>query len=78
MKPGVHKHRNGQAYFAMFKARHTETGEELVIYTPLYQHPAGGTVPQARPLKMWDEIVEGKPRFEFVGECLPVKEPENE
>lgn len=71
IKSGVYAHRNGHRYLVLLTARHTETGEDMVIYTPLYEHPAGGPVPQCRPAKMWEEIVEGRPRFEFVGETLP-------
>lgn len=83
--PGVYQHYAGELYFVLFTARHTETNEELVIYLPLYAHPNGGIVPQARPARMWSEKIQlaavdtsggGKKadvvkRFTFIGEKLP-------
>lgn len=68
MKLGVYKHYKGHLYLVLGTARHTETEEELVIYVPLYELPGAGLPLQARPRKMWDEMVSGKPRFEYVGE----------
>lgn len=68
MRLGVYRHYKGKLYLVIGSARHTETEEELVIYVPLYELPGAGLPLQARPRKMWDEMVEGKIRFEFVGE----------
>ncbi len=78
LRPGIYRHYAGHHYQVFFIARQTETDEELVIYMPLYEHPKGGRVPQARPLKMWLEEVEigpneKVPRFTYVGEKLPAK-----
>lgn len=48
------------------RARHTETGECMVLYQPLYEM-IGGPKTWARPLSMWHELVDGKPRFEQTG-----------
>lgn len=68
MKTGVYRHYKGHLYLVLGVARQTETEEELVIYVPLYELPDAGLPLQARPRKNWDEPVEGKPRFEYVGE----------
>lgn len=68
MKAGVYRHYKGHLYLVLGIARQTETDEELVIYVPLYELPGAGLPLQARPRKIWDEQVEGKARFEFVGE----------
>lgn len=68
MRIGIYRHYKGKQYLVLGMARHTETEEELVIYVPLYEVSLPGLPLQARPLKMWEELVNGKPRFEFVGE----------
>jgi len=58
------KHRNGNFYYVLNQSIHTETGESLVNYISLYateKYPFG-TI-WSRPYKMWNEIVEGSPRF---------------
>ena len=68
VRPGRYRHFKGKYYQVIGVARHSETGEELVVYRPLYGE--GGL--WVRPLSMWNEIVErdGKTsrRFTFVGE----------
>lgn len=65
---GRYRHFKGKYYEVLGVARHSETGEELVVYRPLY----GDRGLWVRPLAMFTEILErdGKtvPRFEFVGE----------
>lgn len=68
MRLGIYRHYKGKQYLVLGVARHSESGEELVIYVPLYELPGAGLPLQARPRKLWDELVEGKPRFEYVGE----------
>jgi len=68
MKLEVYRHYKGRLYLVLGVARQTETNEELVIYVPLYELERGGLPLQARPRKNWDEPVDGKPRFEYVGE----------
>jgi hypothetical protein len=67
MKAGIYRHFKGGEYRVEGVARHSETGEELVVYTPLYGE--GGL--WARPLSMFQETVrhEGRlqPRFEYIG-----------
>jgi len=70
MKLGIYKHYKGNLYRVMGVARHTETGEEVVMYQSLY----GDYGLWVRPLTMFQETVEfnGKitPRFAFLQECF--------
>lgn len=52
----TYRHFKGNKYKVIAVAKHTETEEELVIYTD-------GTHTWARPKRMWNEwIIEGKKR----------------
>ena len=69
VKPGVYRHFKGNLYRVLFSARHSETGEEMVVYRALYGE--GGL--WVRPLAMWQEAVErdGVPyphRFTYLGD----------
>ena len=68
VKPGVYRHFKGNLYRVLFSARHSETGEEMVVYRALY----GEQDYWVRPAAMWNETVtrEGKtlPRFTYIGE----------
>lgn len=61
--PGKYRHFKGSEYEVLCMARHSETGEPMVVYRALYG--VGGV--WVRPAFMWNEIVErdGKsfPRF---------------
>lgn len=67
LRPGRYRHFKGNLYEVIGVATHSETGEPLVVYRPLYGD--GGLY--VRPLAMFVETVErdGKvqPRFEYVG-----------
>ncbi len=67
MKPGRYRHFKGREYRVRGIARHSETDELLVVYTPLYGE--GGL--WVRPLAMFEETVvrDGRqqPRFEYIG-----------
>jgi len=52
--PGIYRHYKGQQYQVIGTARHSETGEALVVYIPLYGD--GGF--WVRPLSMFREAVE--------------------
>ena len=66
LKPGKYRHFKGGEYEVKGVATHSETGEELVVYTPLYGE--GGL--WVRPLDMFLETVEcegeTRSRFEYV------------
>lgn len=67
MKPGRYRHFKGGEYQVQGVARHSETEELLVVYTPLYGE--GGL--WVRPLAMFEETVEREgeviSRFEYIG-----------
>lgn len=67
IKKGRYRHYKGNEYEVIDIARHSETEEELVVYTALY----GEKGMWARPLKMFTEQIEidGEKvfRFEYIG-----------
>jgi len=66
IKPGRYRHFKGGEYAVQGVARHSETGEELVVYSPLY----GERGLWVRPVSMFVETVEHRgvqqPRFSYV------------
>lgn len=64
----IYRHyKNHQLYEVIAIGKHSETLEDLVIYKALYESdkfPMGQI--WCRPLKMWDELVDGKHRFEKI------------
>lgn len=72
---GRYLHYKGEHYQVLGEAEHTETGERVVVYIPLY--PIGSDLLRARPRAMWDEFVWWEPspgvplvqlsRFVYVG-----------
>lgn len=72
LKCGVYEHYKGKRYLVLGVARHTETGEMLAVYVPLYELPGNeGVQMSVRPLEMFTEHVEVgsemRPRFRFTG-----------
>lgn len=67
---GRYRHFKGGEYQALGVARHSETGEELVVYRALY----GGGGLWVRPASMWTERVErdgwSGPRFTLLEEDI--------
>ena len=66
MQTGRYRHYKGKEYFVLGVARHSETGEELVVYRPDY----GDRDLWVRPKAMFLEHVEingqSVPRFEYI------------
>lgn len=66
LKPGRYRHYKGGEYQVQGVATHSETGEQLVVYSPLY----GERGLWVRPLAMFRETVkvEGRtlPRFSYI------------
>ena len=64
----IYKHyKNQHCYQVIAIGKHSETLEDLVVYKALYK---SDTFPEGqiwcRPLKMWNELINGKPRFEKI------------
>lgn len=65
---GIYRHFKGGEYEVIGVAVHTETEEGLVLYREV-KDPTG--IIWARPIEMWDEIVDGEKRFEKIEpECV--------
>ena len=68
IRPGKYRHFKGGEYRVFCMARHSETGEEMVVYQALY----GERGLWVRPASMFEEMVErdGKRflRFTYLGE----------
>lgn len=62
MRYGMYKHYKGGLYRVIVTALHTETEEEMVVY----ESSETGKV-FVRPLDMFNEMVNNKPRFEYLG-----------
>lgn len=54
IKLGKYRHFKGMEYEALYIAKHSETGEDMVVYRALY----GAGEVWVRPLSMWNETVE--------------------
>ncbi len=67
-RPGRYRHFKGNEYRVLGTATHSESGETLVVYRPLY----GDGDLWVRPLAMFMETVERdgreQPRFAFVAD----------
>ena len=73
IKKGIYQHFKGNRYEVLDIARHSETGEEHVVYRTLYGGTSKGEGSLwVRPLSMFGEDIEHdgelKKRFEFVEE----------
>lgn len=72
LRCGVYEHYKGKKYLVLGVARHTETGELMAVYVPLYELPGNeGAQMAVRPLEMFEGQVEVgsemRPRFRFTG-----------
>jgi hypothetical protein len=70
LEEGEYEHYKGKHYNVIGVGRHTETGEDFVVYQPLYEHSGQPDI-WLRPLKMFQETVKigskTLPRFKKVG-----------
>lgn len=68
IKLGKYRHFKGNEYRVLTIGKHSETGEEMVVYQALY----GDREVWVRPASMWNDIVarDGKSylRFTYIGE----------
>lgn len=74
MKAGVYRHYKGGLYWVLGLARHSESGEKMVVYVRLYSRQ--GIPMNVRPFEEFvgsvvaqDGSVES--RFEYVGDVDP-------
>jgi hypothetical protein len=67
LRPGRYRHYKGGEYEVQGVATHSETGEAIVVYRPLY----GEGALWVRPLSMFIETIEqdgeAQPRFRYIG-----------
>lgn len=73
IKPGKYRHYKGKFYEVSGVAKHSESGEKMVVYKTLYNCPDlaeeyGMRPTFVRPHKMFTEKINGQPRFEYVGD----------
>jgi len=78
LKLGIYKHYKGNFYKVIGVGRHSETLEEYVIYSALYESKVFGEgALWIRPKKMFTEDVfvneKVTPRFEYIGEAETLK-----
>ena len=70
LRCGVYEHYKGKRYLVIGVAAHTETGELVAVYVPLYANDAPAAM-AVRPLEMFRSTVAvdgaSVPRFRFVG-----------
>jgi hypothetical protein len=55
---GYYKHFKGNIYQVIGVGKHSETGEELVVYKGLYDGPHGYGAIWIRPVPMFEETIE--------------------
>jgi hypothetical protein len=63
LEAGVYQHFKGNLYQVVGEAKHSETGEELVVYRPMYGDQALWVRPKAMFIESVDVDGELKPRF---------------
>ena len=54
IKIGKYRHFKGNEYEVLYLAKHSETGEDMVVYRALY----GDGAIWVRPASMWNETLE--------------------
>jgi hypothetical protein len=72
VRPGIYQHYKNKEYAVIGIAAHSESGEELVVYRPLY----GERKLWVRPREMFlgTVIIDGRevPRFKYIRGCSAV------
>ena len=58
VETGYYKHFKGNIYQLIAVAKHSETGEEMVVYRGLYDSPHGYGAVWIRPVAMFLETIE--------------------
>ena len=60
IKLGKYRHFKGNEYEVLYVAKHSETLEDMIVYTPLKTGDSW-----VRPYKMWNEVVDDKGTLRF-------------
>ena len=68
IKPGRYRHFKGGEYQVYGVARHSETGETLVVYRTLYGNCGLWVRPEAMFAGTVERDGQTRPRFEYIGE----------
>ena len=68
IKPGRYRHFKGGEYQVYGVARHSETGETLVVYRTLYGDCGLWVRPEALFAGTVERDGQTRPRFEYIGE----------
>lgn len=68
LRCGVYEHYKGGKYLLIGIGAHTETNEIMVVYVSLTGAHLPGPRLRIRPLSMFTDEVDGKPRFRFIGQ----------
>ena len=73
---GWYWHFKGGLYEVIGTATHTETNEEMVIYRSINDIKTERSIDYkpkiyVRPASMWNDIVNGVERFQYIGRTLP-------
>jgi hypothetical protein len=70
---GTYRHFKGKLYVALAVVKHSETKEEMVLYTPIDSEQLW-----VRPLSMWTEQIErpgySGSRFTKISDDVPVRD----
>jgi hypothetical protein len=67
MQTGRYRHYKGKEYLVLGVAKHSETGEELVVYRPDYGNRELWVRPKAMFLEQVEVNGQSVPRFEYIG-----------
>lgn len=68
MKTGIYRHYKGGLYLVLGVGQHTETREIVVVYVALTGIHYPGPHIRVRPKAMFEETVNGIPRFAPLGD----------
>lgn len=64
----TYRHYKGKEYKVIALAKHSETLEDMVVYAAQYESEFPFGQVWCRPASMWNELVNGVPRFELIKE----------
>ncbi len=70
LKCGIYQHYKGKKYLVIGKAKHSDTLEELVVYTTLYENPESTIWVRPEESFLGEVEIDGNflPRFKYLGD----------